>query len=176
MRRSQARTHLPANKVRNRRALLSYSAATLWRTLSLRCRRSRAGRLRVAPPPLHIRQPCSQLPLPGQGQREGVLAGQATSCTLYEVIPRREGTDKGAFLVPGVICEQGHLIFRRPAGGNQEEKASAQGREAGRADDGLWHSHRVRVRRKDTLRRDGDRGPTGRRKGPHDERAERPRY
>ena len=157
MRRSQARTHLPANQVRNRRTLLSYSAATFWRALSLRCRRSCARRLRTAPPPLHIRKPCSQLPLPGQGQGEGVLAGQTPSCTSYEVILGRDATDEGAVLVFGVLCEQRHLILGRSAGRDQKKKVGAQSREIGRANDGVWYPYRVRLRRKNTLRRDGNR-------------------
>jgi hypothetical protein len=64
---------------------------------------------------------------------------------LCKVVLGRDGTDKGAVVVSGVLREQRHLILRRPTGRNQEKKVGSQGRETGRANDGLWYSHSVRL-------------------------------
>jgi hypothetical protein len=63
--RPQARTHLPANTIRNLRAVLDYRSKALWCTLPLRCWRSRTRRLRAPPSPLHICAPCAKLPVSG---------------------------------------------------------------------------------------------------------------
>jgi len=99
-----------------------------------------------------------------------------TNSKLYVdevIVGGKGGADNVAAVVPRVLCEQRHFIFRRPTGGDQEAKAGPQSREASRAHDGLWYSNRIRLRREDTLCRNGDRRPSSRREGSHHECTER---
>ena len=150
--RPQARTHLPANTIRNLRTLVPHRPQALRRTLSLRRRRSGSRRLGAPTTTLHIRQPCAKLPIPGQGQRERVLARQAAGGELVTSSRKlRANADDTVSVVPRILRKQGHLLVGRPSRRDQTKKAGPEGREAGRAYDGLWHPHRVWLRGEDTL-------------------------
>ena len=82
-RRSEARTYRPADQIRNHRVELAHCPATIRRTLQIRFWRSLSSRFGSADLEIHLRSSCSRIPLPGQGQREGILAGQAASGMLH---------------------------------------------------------------------------------------------
>lgn len=159
--RSQARTGLGAGQARDSRAQLPNSIAPLWCPLQIRIRRSLSSRLRTPHSALHLRPPCPRVPFPRQGEGKGVLAGQAASgaCPRLHIAalrapptrPRHTPADPLgplalAPVVPRILREQGHILFRRPSGGNEAPQARAQGAEAGGADDSVWRSDFFRFR------------------------------
>lgn len=80
--RPQTRASLAASCVRDIGTVFDHCAAAVWCTLSVRVWRGCTSGFRSSHSAIHLRASCSQLPIPGPGQREGVLAGQASSGTI----------------------------------------------------------------------------------------------
>jgi hypothetical protein len=83
--RLKTRTHLSTSQMGNYRALFADGVATLRRSIPLRCWRSRSTRLGTPNTAIYIRASYPQLPILGQSEREGVLAGEIASCMYYVV-------------------------------------------------------------------------------------------
>lgn len=48
-------------------------------------------------------------------------------------------------LVPRIVCEQAHILFRRSPGRDEAAEACVESSKAGRANDGLCNTHSIRL-------------------------------